>query len=75
MYKYISDPCNTQSAQISQNQNGHNIYAIMKTMCPPGLSLQWLCANSCTWAHDVWLHVAGTLISMNQIVLKLLINI
>ena len=26
----------TQSAQISQKQNEHNIYAIMKTMCPPG---------------------------------------
>ena len=27
---------NTQSAQISQMQDGHNIYAIVKTMCPPG---------------------------------------
>ena len=27
---------NTQSAQISQKQDGHNIYVIMKTMCPPG---------------------------------------
>ena len=26
----------TQSAQISQKQDEHNIYAIMKTMCPPG---------------------------------------
>ena len=25
-----------QSAQISQKQDGHNIYAIMKTMCPLG---------------------------------------
>ena len=25
-----------QSAQISQKQDGHIIYAIMKTMCPPG---------------------------------------
>ena len=25
----------TQSAQISQMQDEHNIYAIMKTMCPP----------------------------------------
>ena len=25
----------TQSAQISQKQDGRNIYAIMKTMCPP----------------------------------------
>ena len=21
----------------------------MKTMCPPRLSPQWLCSNSCTW--------------------------
>ena len=26
----------TQSANISQKQDGRNIYAIMKTMCPPG---------------------------------------
>ena len=24
------------------------------------LSPQWLCSNSCTWAHDVRLHIAGT---------------
>ena len=27
---------NTQGAQISQKQDDYNIYAIMKTMCPPG---------------------------------------
>ena len=26
----------TKSAQISQKQDGYNISAIMKTMCPPG---------------------------------------
>ena len=26
----------TQSAQNSQKQDGRNIYAIMKIMCPPG---------------------------------------
>ena len=26
----------TQSAQISQKQDEHNIYAIMKIICPPG---------------------------------------
>ena len=32
----INDPQQTeQSAQIWQKQDGHNIYAIMKTMCPP----------------------------------------
>ena len=32
----ISDPRDTQSAQISQKQDERNIYVIMKTMCPPG---------------------------------------
>ena len=26
----------TQSTQILQKEDGHNTYAIMKTMCPPG---------------------------------------
>ena len=24
------------------------------------LSPQWLCGNSCSWAHDEQLHIAGT---------------
>ena len=27
---------------------------------PSGLSPQWFCGNSCTWAHDVQLHIVGT---------------
>ena len=27
---------------------------------PSRLSKQWLCSNSCTWPHDVRLHIAGT---------------
>ena len=27
---------------------------------PSRSSPQWLCGNSCTWAHDVRLHIAGT---------------
>ena len=27
---------------------------------PSRLSPQWLCGNSCTWAHDVRFHIAGT---------------
>ena len=27
---------------------------------PSRLSPQGLCGNSCTWAHDVRLHIAGT---------------
>ena len=34
---------NTQSTQISQKQEGRNIYAIMKTMC-------WL---SCAQVHEL----------------------
>ena len=39
----------TQSTQISQKQDEHNLYAIMKTICPPGYHL---CGNSCTSLHD-----------------------
>ena len=27
---------------------------------PSLLSPQWLCGNSCTWEHDVRLHISGT---------------
>ena len=27
---------------------------------PSRLSPQWLCGNSCTWAHDVRLPIVGT---------------
>ena len=36
IYKWSKVIHNTQSAQISQKQDGRNIHAIMKTMCPPG---------------------------------------
>ena len=34
----------------------------MKTLCNVSsrLSPEWLCGNSCTWAHNVRLHIAGT---------------
>ena len=44
----------TQSAQVTQKQNELNIYAVMKTMCPPGYH------HNSTWAHDVELHIVGT---------------
>ena len=50
----------TQSAQNSLKQNERNIYGIMETICPSRLLRQWLCGNSCTWAHDVRFHIAGT---------------
>ena len=49
----------TQSAQISQKQDERNICYHEKNM-PSRLSPQWLCRNSCTWAHDVRLHIART---------------
>ena len=36
MYKWPYVIQDTQSAQISHNQDMHNINVIMKTMCPPG---------------------------------------
>ena len=52
---------NTQSAQISQKQHERNIYICNhENNVPCRLSAQWLCGNSCTWAHDVRLHIAGT---------------
>ena len=36
MYYIFIDNTDRQSAQISQKQDGHNTYVIMKTMCPPG---------------------------------------
>ena len=39
-------------------------HVLLKTIhennVPSRLSPQWLCGNSCTWAHDVRLHIAGT---------------
>ena len=50
-----------QSAQISQKQDERNIYICNhENNVPSRLSPQWLCGNSCTWAHDVRLHIAGT---------------
>ena len=50
----------TPSAQIiSQKQDGDNIYEIMKAMCPPSYHHNGF-SNSCTWVHDVRLHIAGT---------------
>ena len=29
----------------------------MKTIVTSQLSPQWLCGNSCTWAHDVYIYI------------------
>ena len=49
----------TQSAQILQKQDGHNTYAIMKTMCPPSFHHNGFVATHAL-GHDVRLHIAGT---------------
>ena len=41
---------NTQSPQISQKPDGHNIYAIMRTMCPPGYHHVY---TSCFQVHEL----------------------
>ena len=43
----------TQSAQISQKQDGRSTSTIMKTKSR--LSPRWVCGKSCTWAHNVHL--------------------
>ena len=56
----ISDPQHTD-AHISQKQDQRNIYVCYhENNVPSRLSPQWLCGNSCTWAHDARLHIAGT---------------
>ena len=40
-----------------------DIYVVKKTNSVPSWLLpirQWPLGNSCTWAHDVQLHIAGT---------------
>ena len=56
-----------QSAQISQKQDGCNIYAIMKTMCPPGYH-----HNSFVVTHVFGLMMYGyiLLVPLNQTVLN-----
>ena len=66
---------NTQSAQMSQNQDGRNIHAVMKTMCRPGYHQNGFVAThalgammSCNYCHflhntmllqPAWLSVIG----------------
>ena len=41
-----------------QKQGGHNT-CNHENNVPSWLSSHWLCGNSCTWAHDVGLYIAG----------------
>ena len=56
----------TQSAQISQKQDGRNIYVIMKTMCPPGYHHNGFVATHALGhmmygSHDVYIYIYSTL--------------
>ena len=53
----------TQSAQISQKQDGRNTYVIMKTMCPPSYH-----CNSFATTHALGHMIYGytLLVPMNQ---------
>ena len=46
----------TQSTQISHKQDNRNTYAIMKTMCPPGLHRDDFVATHALW-HMMYGHV------------------
>ena len=54
----------TQSAQISQKRDGRNIYAIMKTMCPPGYHHNGFVATH-AFGHMMYGYIL--LVPMNQI--------
>ena len=51
MQLYTTD---TQSAQISQKQDGCNIYAIMNTMCPPGYHHNGFVATHAFATKPLW---------------------
>ena len=57
----------TQIAQISNKQNAHNTYIIMKTMCPPGYH-----HNGFVATHVLWNMMYGytLLVPINQRVLN-----
>ena len=57
----------TQSAQILQEEDGHNLYAIMKTMCPPGYHHDGFVASH---ALGHMMYGYTLLVGMNQRVLN-----
>ena len=58
---------NIKSAEISQKQDGHYIYAIMKTMCPPSYHHNSFVVT-CALGH--MMYGCTLLVPMNQRVLK-----
>ena len=57
----------THSAQISQKRDGRSIYAIIKTMCPPGNHHNDFVATD---ARGYMMYGYTLLVPMNQIVLN-----
>ena len=53
---------NSQSAQISLEQDGCNIYVVMKTICPPGYHYNGFVATN---AHWYMMHGYTLLVSLN----------
>ena len=51
----ISDPRHTEYSNLTEARYNHENNVVPSRLLP-----QWLCGNSCTWAHDVRLHTAGT---------------
>ena len=49
----------TQSAQISQKQDGRNIHAVMKTMCPPGYHITVHHVPKCMSCHKAIVVITG----------------
>ena len=43
---------------LATNSPSLNVFLITIIIAPSRLSPQWLCGNSCTWAHDVRLYIA-----------------
>ena len=58
IYKVIlSDPRHTQCSNLTKGRWAKYI-CNHENNVPSRLSQQWLCGNSCTWAHDVQAHDA-----------------
>ena len=54
----------TQSAQILQEQDRRNIYAIMKTMCPPGYHHSGFVVTHALW-HMMYMYIIYISISIS----------
>ena len=55
----ISDPRHTECSNLTKARWAQYT-CNHENNVPSWLSPQWVCGNSCTWAHDVRLHIAST---------------